>query len=256
MPARKKTEEAVVKLPKKTTKVKAEVSAVISMDPTKSEKTKRVTGPSVDLYDLSGKVTGKVTLPAVIFAAKENKPLVAQAVRVYLANQRKGTVSTKSRGEVQGSTRKIYRQKGTGRARHGSNRAPIFVHGGVAFGPKPRDYSLKLPQKMKRVALFSALSAKVKDGEIKVISGLASIEPKTKVMAQLMKQLSSDAKKRNVLLITEKDTENISRAAKNLEGISYTAASRLNVYDVLTSKMLILMQESVAMLEKTFIVSK
>lgn len=255
MPARKKTEEAAVKLPKKTTKAKTEVPAVVAKDP-KIEKTKRVTGPSVDLYDLSGKVTGKVTLPAVIFAAKENKPLIAQAIRVYLANQRKGTVSTKTRGEVQGSTRKIYRQKGTGRARHGSNRAPIFVHGGVAFGPKPRDYSLKLPQKMKRVALFSALSAKVKDGEIKVISGLASIEPKTKIMAQLMKQLASDVKRRKVLLITENDTENISRATRNLEGISYTAASRLNVYDVLTSKMLVLMQESVAMLEKTFIASK
>src|SRR5581483_3879222 len=123
---------------------------------------------SASVYDLKGKAIGRVTLPSEVFGVEENPHLLAQAVRVYLANQRQGTVSTKTRGEVQGSTRKIYRQKGTGRARHGGIRAPIFVHGGIVFGPKPREFSLSMPQKMRRLALFTALSGKVKDGELKI----------------------------------------------------------------------------------------
>src|SRR5258708_225116 len=127
-----------------------------------SKKTeKKYTPVSVDVIGVDGKVSGKVSLPGEMFGEKVNKTLLAQAVRVYLANQRQGNASTKTRGEVDGSTAKIYRQKGTGRARHGSKRAPIFVKGGLVFGPKPRDFSLALPQKMKRKALFGALSAKV-----------------------------------------------------------------------------------------------
>ena len=111
---------------------------------------KNTAGLTVDVYDTRGKVVEKMHLPKDIFGVDVNQQLIAQAVRVYLANKRQGTVSTKTRGEVTGSTRKIYRQKGTGRARHGSIRAPIFVHGGLVFGPKPRDYSMKFPKKMRK----------------------------------------------------------------------------------------------------------
>ena len=135
---------------------------------TKKTQTRNVqkTGLNIDVFDIKGKNVGSISLPESIFKAKVNPQVVAQAVRVYLANQRQGTSSTKTRGEVQGSTRKIYRQKGTGRARHGSIRAPIFVHGGVAFGPKPRDFSLKIPSKIKQQALFSAFSSKFSADEI------------------------------------------------------------------------------------------
>ena len=189
----------------------------------KIEKTVELT-ITAEVLDLTGKVTEKISLSKEIFGAKINKVLIAQAVKVYLANQRQGTASTKTRGEVEGSTRKIYRQKGTGRARHGSIRAPIFVHGGVVFGPRPHDYSLKLPQKMKRNALFSALSAKFNDGEIKILQDLEKLEPKTKKFAEVIKNLGLENKKKKILLITAAETENLKRAAQNIEGVTITAA--------------------------------
>ncbi len=177
---------------------------------------------------------------------------MAQAVRVYLANQRKGTVSTKSRGEVKGSSRKIYKQKGTGRARHGSIRAPIFVHGGVVFGPKPRDFSLKLPQKMKRAALVSALTYKRGQDSIKVLKGLSAILPKTKEMVSVLQNLKVDDKKKKVLFVLHADLENIARSARNIPGVSFTAANRLNTYEVLNNKHIVFMNESLEVLEKVF----
>jgi large subunit ribosomal protein L4 len=208
---------------------------------------------TVDILDLTGKAIDKISLPEEIFAAKINKVLIAQAVKVYLANQRQGTASTKTRGEVEGSTRKIYRQKGTGRARHGSIRAPIFVHGGVVFGPKPRDYSLKLPQKMKRKALFSALSAKFNDGEIKILQDLEKLEPKTKKFAEVIKNLGLENKKKKVLLITAAETENLKRAAQNIEGVTITAAQRLNTYDILNHRQLIFMKQALEKLSQHFL---
>src|SRR6266404_5428662 len=155
--------EAVVKVAEPTRSASA-VNAEVSVSKKTTEKAYATV--SVAVVGIDGKVSGKVSLPGEMFGEKVNKALLAQAVRVYLANQRQGNASTKTRGEVDGSTAKIYRQKGTGRARHGSKRAPIFVKGGIVFGPKPRDFSLSLPQKMKRKALFSALSAKVKDKEV------------------------------------------------------------------------------------------
>ncbi|MGH7246030.1 MAG: 50S ribosomal protein L4, partial [Candidatus Levyibacteriota bacterium] len=149
-------------------------------------------GLKVDVFDAKGKVVSSMTLPKELFDMPINKTLMAQAVRVFLGNQRQGTVSTKTRGEVAGSTRKIYRQKGTGRARHGGIRAPIFVKGGIAHGPKPKDYTFSLPVKMRRKALFSALSAKVKEGGIRVVSGLSKIEPKTKPVAELLTAIAAE----------------------------------------------------------------
>lgn len=208
---------------------------------------------SVSVYNLKGKVIEKVSLPKEIFGVKINDKLMSQAVRVYRANQRLGTVSTKTRGEVKGSTRKIYRQKGTGRARHGSIRAPIFVGGGRVFGPKPRDFRLSLPKKMKRVSLFSALSSKLAEGEIKVLIGLEKIEPKTKKAYEVVKNL--DGKDQKILLITpsSKNFENVYRSFRNIEGINILEVSMLNAYQVLDNKLVLLMKEAIDSIKNKYL---
>lgn len=203
------------------------------------------TGLTIDVYDLKGKVVDQVALPKDIFGAKINNQLMAQAVRVYLARQRRGTVSTKTRGEVKGSTRKIYKQKGTGRARMGSIRSPIRVHGGLAHGPKPRDYSLKFPQKMKRASLISALSGKLKAGEIKVVKGLEKISPKTKVMASTIQNLGLNAKKNKILLVLSQKLDNIKRAAGNIEGVNIALVNQLNTYEVLRNKTILFTRQTI-----------
>jgi large subunit ribosomal protein L4 len=202
----------------------------------------------IDVLDLNGKVVETLSLPGEIFAAKVNPTLMAQAVRVYLANQRRGTVSTKTRGEVEGSTRKIYRQKGTGRARHGSIRAPIFVGGGLVFGPKPRDYSMSMPQKMRRAALFSALTTKLNDKELSVVQGFEKLEPKTKAMVKALTGVT-DMKKPSVLLVIPTDVksvENITKATRNIAGVTYLSVNQLNTYAVLRAKQLIMTKDAVS----------
>ena len=214
------------------------------------------TGLKLSVYDLKGVVSETFELPKEIFGTKVNNSLMAQAVRVYLANQRRGTVKTKSRGEVSISTRKIYRQKGTGRARHGAASAPIFVGGGIAFGPKPRDYSMKLSQNMKRAALFSALSAKLQSGEIKMITGLEKIEPKTQKMADVVMKLGLDGKKQSLLLVTPKagvDFINVSKAARNISGVSVISSNQLNTYAILVNSKILFMKESINSLKETFL---
>lgn len=233
---------------KATTEVKAE--ATVATKPV--TKSLAANGVKVDVMDLTGKVAGSVTLPESLFGAKVNTKLMTQAVRVYLANQRKGTHATKSRGEVTGSTRKIYRQKGTGRARHGGITAPIFVGGGVAMGPKPRDYSLSLPQKMRRAALASALTVKLQDGKVKVVDGFEKVEPKTKVFVDALTKLALNDKKKKILLVVPEKTENVARAARNVEGVTYINASQLNTYEVMNTRTLILMKSALETLEKTF----
>ena len=204
---------------------------------------------SVPMYDVKGAKNGVYALPKEVFGAKINQPLMAQAVRVYLANQRQGNAHTKSRGEITLTTAKWYRQKGTGRARHGAQSAPIFVGGGVAHGPKKRDFSLSLPQKMRKAALYSALSLRTKDGDVKVLSGLSKITPKAKIMAQVIKKITED--KTKVLLVTSaapKDLENVYRAGRNLENMEILNAKLLNTYEVLKYKNLIFMKESIEIL--------
>ena len=200
---------------------------------------------TTDVYDFKGKIVDQISLPKEIFGAKINNQLMAQAVRVYLANQRRGTVSTKTRGEVKGSTRKIYKQKGTGRARHGSIRAPIFVGGGVVFGPKPRDYSLKLPKKMRRASLFSALSQKLKEEEIKVVKGLEQISPKTKAMVSIIQNLGLNVKKKKILLVLSQKLDNIKRAAGNIEGMDISIVNQLNTYEVLRNKTILFTRQTI-----------
>ena len=224
---------------------------------TATQKKKRTQKLIANVYSVQGKVVSKINLPKEVFGAKVNDSLMAQAVRVYLANQRMGTASTKSRGEITGSTKKIWRQKGTGRARHGSRKAPIFVGGGVAFGPRPRDYSLKMPKKMKKAALFSALSYKQDSGGIKVVTGLEKILPKTKFMAQVVKKLGFNSKKINILLVTpdkEKNGfENVYRAGRNLEGLKILNVNTLNTYEVLDNQSIFFMKDAVGAVEKHFI---
>ena len=225
--------------------VKEPVEKVVSKKVVKSTKANTL---SIDLFDTTGKKSGTLVLPAAIFGAKINKQLMAQALRVYLANQRSGTASTKSRGEVRGSTRKIYRQKGTGRARHGGIRAPIFVGGGIAFGPKAHDFSLSLSKKMRRAALFSALSVRQKEGQIKAVSGLSDLTPKTKVFADMLTKL--DLTERKILVIMPDGAASVTRSARNISGISLSPIQGLNMRDVLNAGTVLLMQEAVSGLEK------
>ena len=209
---------------------------------------------SVALFDAAGKEKGSVKLPETVFGGKINKPLMAQAVRVYLANQRMGAAKTKTRGQVDGSTRKIYRQKGTGRARHGGIRAPIFVGGGIAHGPKARDYSLDLPTKMKRAALASSLSLLAKEGHVMVVSGLSALEPKTKLVVSCLKGMGLAGKK--ALVLMPEYNEKVLKSARNIDRVGVGSVTSVATYDVLNAGTLVVMQEALPVLEKHFAGSK
>jgi len=247
-------------MPAKKLKVKStrlKVAKKAQKTPKVAAKTTKGTSLNASVFDTKGKVAGHIKLPSEIFGAKINNPLMSQAVRVYLANQRQGTVKTKNRGEVNKTTKKLYQQKGTGRARHGSKRAPIFVGGGLAFGPRPRDLSLNFSKKMKTLALFSALSSKLKDNEIKIIKGLEVITPKTKIMAHVLKNLGIADKK--VLLVMPKmgaESQSVYRASRNIKGINILTANTLNAYKVLDNKLVLLMKDSIDVIKDTFVKGK
>ncbi len=226
----------------KTPAVKKTVAKVVQ-----EAKTEKTVGAHIPVYAMTGEKTGTMIAPASIFGGVINMQLIAQAIRVYLANQREGSAATKTRGMVEGSTRKIYKQKGTGRARHGAIRAPIFVGGGVVFGPHPRDYSLHMPQSMKNVALKSALSLKLKEEALIALTGTATVEPKTKVVATLFSKIGA---KRSVLLIVDDMKGNLMRAARNIDNVFVTPAQNVTAYQVATSQKIILTKEAVQLIEK------
>lgn len=201
----------------------------------------------IPVFDTDGKAAGTMKLPAEIFGVKVNKELIAQAVRVYLANQRTGNAETKTRGQVEGSTRKIYRQKGTGRARHGGIRAPIFVGGGVVFGPHRRDYSLSMPQKMKKLALYSALTDRLNGDKIIVINGLEKVEPKTKIMANLLNAVHAD---KSVLLVLTKDEPKISQMAGNIQNLDILPFSQIYTYAIMSHDKIVFTKNSLEKLCK------
>lgn len=209
------------------------------------------------LYNLNGELIGKTKLPEEIFNKSDNPALIAQAVRVYQANQRAGSASTKTRSEVTGSTRKIYRQKGTGRARHGDLKAPIFIGGGIAHGPKMRDYSLDLPKKMRRLALFTSLSQATIAGKIKVIRGLERILPKTKEMMQLLHKIYNIPKNKKtnfkILVIIHQRVHNLHLACRNLNYLTLRPANLLNTYDVMSNRELVFLEDSIKKLKDTFL---
>ena len=205
--------------------------------------------PNVALYDITGKVIGDIELSENVFGQPVNEPVLHQVVVAHLANCRQGTQSAKTRSEVSGGGKKPYRQKGTGRARQGSTRAPQWTHGGVVFAPKPRDYSQKVNAKVRRIALKSALSAKVADSELIVFDALNIEAPKTKEMVKVLKAVEAD---KALIVLADKD-ETVERAAANIPGVKTTLVGTLNTYEVLKYKKLILTKDSVAKIEEVYV---
>lgn len=240
-----------VKTKKTVTKQSNRTKSTVAKKKKSPEAAKKKTGLVVDVYNIQGKAVGKQNLPKDIFGVKVNKNLLTQAVRVYLFNQRKGVVSTKSRGEVRGGGIKPRRQKGTGRARVGSIRAPHWRGGGIIFGPKPRDFRLKFLKKMTKAALFSALSDKAQNGRILVIDGLEKIDPKTKSMAKILDNFK-DRKLGKTLLILPEKVENLERASRNLRGINLEKVGVLNTYEVLTHQTLLFLKNTTLKIEEVF----
>ncbi|HOA20615.1 MAG: 50S ribosomal protein L4 [Tissierellia bacterium] len=205
--------------------------------------------PKVALYDITGSQIGDVELSDDIFGVKVNTHVMYEAVKNYLANQRQGTQSAKTRGEVRGGGRKPWRQKGTGRARQGSIRAPQWIGGGVVFAPKPRDYSYKLPKKIKRLALKSALSSKVRDNEIIVVDSLVLDKPKTKDMVKILSNLK--AGKKTLVVIPERD-ENVILASRNIPGVKTAYVNTINVYDILNCDSFLITKDAVNKVEEVY----
>lgn len=198
---------------------------------------------TVKVFDLKGKVAGSVTLPKEIFGQKPNLKLLAQAIRVYQANLIPHTAHTKTRGEVAGGGAKPWHQKGTGRARAGSRRSPLWVGGGTTFGPRYRALRLDLPKKQKRLALIHALSTKAEGGQIKVITKLESIKPKTKVVVNLLNKLGVNEL---ALIVISQKNQNVSLATRNIKTLETDLASNLNAYKVLKNRQLLISKEALA----------
>ena len=198
--------------------------------------------PKVTVYDMQGKSVGEMELADSVFGIEPNKSVLHSAVVNYLANQRQGTQSTLTRTEVRGGGRKPWRQKGTGHARQGSIRAPQWRHGGIALGPKPRDYSYSLNRKVKRLAIKSAFSAKALANEIIVVDNIQFDEYKTKAVIAMLKALGAEKK---ALIVTPAADPKVYRSANNIPGVKTAAVNTLNVYDVLNCDKFIVAKEAV-----------
>lgn len=205
--------------------------------------------PKVAVYNMLGAQVGEIELKDDVFGIEPNKAVMYDFIKMQLANKRQGTSSTKTRTEVRGGGKKPWRQKGTGRARVGSSRNPVWRGGGIAFGPKPRDYSYKLPQKVRRLALKSALSSKALDNKIIVVDEFSFDQPKTKVMMQALEALKVGKK---TLLVTADGNVNVVKSARNIEGVKPMRADFINVYDILKYDTLLMTKDAVAMVEEVF----
>jgi len=205
--------------------------------------------PKVALYDMSGAQIGDIDLAENVFGIEPNEAVLHQFVKMQLANKRVGTSSTKTRAEVSGSGKKPWRQKGTGRARSGHKRNPVWKGGGVAFGPRPRDYSFRMPRKIRRLAMRSALSSKVLDNNIIVVDQLNFAEPKTKQMVQALEALKAGNK---TLVITTGDQQNVMKSARNIPGVKPLGVDFINVYDLLKYDTLLITKDAVARVEEVF----
>ena len=199
-------------------------------------------------YQQDGTEKGTQDLPSDMFECEINTPVIHQAVVAYLANQRQGTAKTKGRSEVRGGGRKPFRQKGTGRARAGTIRSPIYRGGGVVFGPHPRDYRQALPKKVKRLALRSALSSRANDGDILVVEDLVFSEPKTGHFAELLKSMDSYHKK--VLFVLDKPDPKVIMSARNIPGVKMTRGNMLSTYEVIWADRIILTESALKVLEE------
>lgn len=205
--------------------------------------------PKVDVFDINGKVIGDIELSENIFGVDINKDAVHQVVVNQLANKRQGTQSAKTRGEVRGGGIKPWRQKGTGRARHGSIRSPLWIKGGIIFAPKPRNYRYTLPKKVRRLALKSALSSKVNEEKIIVLDSLNLDSIKTKHMAEILKNLKVDESA--VIVLPEKN-ENIEKSSRNIPGIKTLLVNTINVYDIVKHSRFIVTREAVSKIEEVY----
>lgn len=205
--------------------------------------------PKVPLYNSQGQQVGDFTLSDSVFGVEVNEALLHQAVNQQLAGQRQGTVATKTRGLVSGGGRKPWRQKGTGRARQGSTRAPNWAKGGTVFGPQPRSYNFTIPKKARRVAIKAALSAKVRDGELLVLEGLLFEQPKTSLMASLLEKLNA---RRSAIVVTAEADTNVDKSARNIPGVSAMVPTDLNVYDVLRHDRIVLTADAARKIEEVF----
>jgi large subunit ribosomal protein L4 len=205
--------------------------------------------PSTTLFSKAGKELGTVDLPETLFAAPVNEAVMHQAVTAQLAARRTGTHDTKTRGEVSGGGAKPYRQKGTGRARQGSRRAPHYAGGGVVFGPHPRSYEQRLPKRMKRLALVGALTAKFNDGALRVVDDLGLEAPKTRELVGYFEALKAGGR---VLVVATGEEQHLALSARNLPGVVVIRADSLNIVDVLNADTLLILQPSLSRMTEVY----
>ena len=205
--------------------------------------------PTVKVYNMAGKVVGEVELSEAVFGIEPNKAVLHESVKNYLANQRQGTQSNLTRGEVSGGGRKPWRQKGTGRARQGSTRAPQWTHGGVALGPKPRSYRVDLNKKVKRVAMKSALSSKVADEALVVVDAITATEYKTRAMVKMLSDVGAAGK---ALVVLPAKDEMTTKSFANIPGVKTAYVNTLNVYDILNCDKLVVALDAVKKIEEVY----
>ena len=205
--------------------------------------------PKVAVSDITGKAVGEIELSDNIFGQEVNANVLHEVVKAYLANQRQGTQSALTRAEVSGGGIKPWRQKGTGRARQGSTRSPQWRHGGVVFAPKPRDYTIRVNKKVKRLAMKSALSSKVLDTDLIVFNELNLAAAKTKEMVKTLEAVKAD----KALIVLPESNETVERAARNIPGVKTTLVGTLNVYEILKYRKLILTEASVKKIEEVYV---
>lgn len=205
--------------------------------------------PKVALYDVSGAQIGELELNDNIFGIEPNQAVLYDFVKMQMANKRVGTASSKTRAEVSGGGKKPWRQKGTGRARVGSSRNPVWKGGGIVFGPKPRDYSYKLPKKVRRLAMKSALSGKVIENSMVILDQLNLDEPKTKDFIKILDSLKID---KDTLVITADGNPNVAKSARNIPGVKPLKVDFINVYDLLKYDTLLITRDAIARIEEVF----
>ena len=205
--------------------------------------------PNVNVYDMSGKVVGDIALSDAVFGIEPNAAVMHMAVVNYLANQRQGTQSTKTRTEVAGGGRKPWRQKGTGRARQGSTRSPQWTHGGIALGPKPRTYGISINKKVRRLAMKSALSSKVAAEEMMVVNKVELEDIKTKAVVEMLTKLK--AAKKTLIVTADKD-EKIYKSARNIAGVKVVTVNTLCVYDILNCDSFVVLKDAAKKIEEVY----
>ncbi|MBI4137528.1 50S ribosomal protein L4 [Candidatus Roizmanbacteria bacterium] len=231
----------------------------VKKTPKTAAKVKKQAGLTVDVLDITGKKKGSMELPKELFDAALNQSLMAQAVRVYQINQRQGGAVAQTRGEVTGSRKKIWRQKGTGRARHGDRYASIFVGGGKAHGPRPRQFEKSMNKKMRQLALCSALTSQFKGEHITVVDGLEKLDAKTQALVHALEKITGKVKhgkvQEKMIVAMPQKVEALYRAGRNIENVTVQDARLLHTYDVLNTRRILFSKDAITVLQETIIKS-